>query len=89
MQSRHNSEPCMDCFCHAMLCWQLQLIHTFSLTCRLWRPQEEQSMHVSSSADAAGQIWCGQGPPPPNPMVVERFSQVISQLFQQVGDLHP
>ena len=27
---------------------------------------------------------CGQGPPPPNPQVVERFQQVISQLFQQV-----
>ena len=45
-------------------------------------------MLVSTRADAAGQIWCGQGPPPPNPMVVERFSQVISQLFQQVGDSH-
>ncbi len=29
------------------------------------------------------QIICGQGPPPPSPMVVERFQQVISQLFQQ------
>lgn len=29
-------------------------------------------------------IWAGQGPPPPNPMVVERFQQVITQLFQQV-----
>ena len=29
-------------------------------------------------------VICGQGPPPPNPQVVERFQQVISQLFQQV-----
>ena len=28
-----------------------------------------------------------QGPPPPNPLVVERFQQVISQLFQQVCPL--
>ena len=82
----------LDCMaavaCHAMLCWQLWLTHASSLTCRLLRPQNERSMHVSARADAAGQIWCGQGPPPPNPMVVERFSQVISQLFQQVGTLH-
>lgn len=30
-------------------------------------------------------VVCGpQGPPPPSPIVVERFQQVISQLFQQV-----
>ncbi len=29
-------------------------------------------------------VVCGQGPQPPSPMVVERFQQVISQLFQQV-----
>ena len=28
-------------------------------------------------------IYAGQGPPPPSPLVVERFQQVISQLFQQ------
>lgn len=29
-------------------------------------------------------VVCGpQGPPPPSPIVVERFQQVISQLFQQ------
>eukprot|EP00887_Chlorella_sp_A99_P008159 scaffold12.g8159.t1 len=28
-------------------------------------------------------IYAGQGPPPPSPIVVERFQQVISQLFQQ------
>ena len=52
---------------------------------QLWRPDSQRSLLVPDKADASGQIWCGQGPPPPNPMVVERFSQVISQLFQQVG----
>jgi len=27
-------------------------------------------------------VICGQGPPPPNPLVVERFQGVVSQLFQ-------
>lgn len=31
------------------------------------------------------QVICGQGPPPPNPLVMERFQGVVSQLFQQVG----
>lgn len=39
---------------------------------------------VDSRKDPSRWIVCGQGPPPPNPMVVERFQQVISQLFQQV-----
>ena len=34
--------------------------------------------------DVSNLVICGQGPPPPNPAVVERFQQVISQLFQQV-----
>jgi ATP-dependent Clp protease protease subunit len=29
-------------------------------------------------------ITANQGPPPPNPLVVERFQSVVSQLFQQV-----
>ena len=37
-----------------------------------------------SQLSAKRQIYCGQGPAPPSPMVVERFQQVISQLFQQV-----
>ena len=37
-----------------------------------------------SQLSAERQIYCGQGPAPPSPMVVERFQQVISQLFQQV-----
>lgn len=32
-------------------------------------------------------IYAGQGPPPPSPLVVERFQQVISQLFKQVRRL--
>ncbi|BDA42236.1 ATP-dependent Clp protease proteolytic subunit 1 [Coccomyxa sp. Obi] len=52
--------------------------------------------HAQAPAERSSQIWtptsqrdvgnlviCGQGPPPPNPAVVERFQQVISQLFQQ------
>lgn len=50
---------------------------------RLWRPDSQRSLLVPDKADASGRIWAGQGPQPPNPMVVERFSQVISQLFQQ------
>lgn len=30
-----------------------------------------------------GKIVCSQGPPPPNPLVIERFQSVVSQLFQQ------
>ena len=70
------------------------VVSTASLRCcqlrrpkqQLWRPDSQRSLLVPDKADASGQIWCGQGPPPPNPMVVERFSQVISQLFQQVGN---
>lgn len=38
-----------------------------------------------SQLDAERQIYCGQGPAPPNPRVVEQFQQVVSQLFQQVS----
>eukprot|EP00891_Asterochloris_glomerata_P004629 jgi/Astpho2/4629/Aster-00202 len=80
MQQAHGAAPAQFCPHQAP---RKQRRHCAVQAQQLWRPQKEQSMHVSSSADAAGQIWCGQGPPPPNPMVVERFSQVISQLFQQ------
>lgn len=36
-----------------------------------------------SSKSAYPPIVCSQGPPPPNPLVVERFQSVVSQLFQQ------
>ena len=39
---------------------------------------------ISVYRDVSKLVICGQGPPPPNPQVVERFQQVISQLFQQV-----
>lgn len=32
---------------------------------------------------AQQEIYSGQGPQPPSPMVMERFQQVVSQLFQQ------
>ncbi len=47
-------------------------------------PPPNHSVDFVSHNTSAGAIWAGQGPPPPNPMVVERFQQVISQLFQQV-----
>ncbi|KAK9823991.1 hypothetical protein WJX72_006840 [[Myrmecia] bisecta] len=52
---------------------------------KLWTPTSYRNATdlVKSTELSAGQIYCGQGPPPPNPMVVERFQQVISQLFQQ------
>ena len=37
------------------------------------------------SIDSRPPVVCQQqGPPPPSPIVVERFQQVISQLFNQV-----
>eukprot|EP00884_Botryococcus_braunii_P020488 jgi/Botrbrau1/7122/Bobra.0143s0002.2 len=54
----------------------------------LWTPRRsdlvsQSRYEVVSRNDPSRWIVCGQGPPPPNPMVVERFQQVISQLFQQ------
>ena len=37
----------------------------------------------SSKLDASRTIVASQGPPPPSPLVVERFQSVVSQLFQQ------
>jgi hypothetical protein len=48
-----------------------------------------QSTHTTRRLDLGSRtqhpqvIW-GQGPPPPNPLVMERFQGVVSQLFQQV-----
>lgn len=77
---------CMKCY---FCCWE------FTHNCcagrpkqQLWRPDSQRSLLVPDKADASGHVWCGQGPPPPNPMVVERFSQVISQLFQQVHQIN-
>ena len=48
---------------------------TCGCACSSTRAIESQREHL---------VVCGQGPQPPSPMVVERFQQVISQLFQQV-----
>ncbi|PNH04944.1 ATP-dependent Clp protease proteolytic subunit 5, chloroplastic [Tetrabaena socialis] len=47
----------------------------------LWVPSSEVKLSVSSR-DPHPPIVC-QGPPPPNPLVIERFQGVVSQLFQQ------
>lgn len=64
--------------------------------CCLWQPPvcnwpgQRRNMHKRQLSgdpcrDVSNLVIAGQGPPPPNPAVVERFQQVISQLFQQVG----
>jgi len=50
----------------------------------LWTPQSQRSVDFPSRQSPDSVIYAGQGPPPPSPLVVERFQQVISQLFQQV-----
>ncbi|KAK9836603.1 hypothetical protein WJX74_004165 [Apatococcus lobatus] len=50
---------------------------------KLWLPRAERRVEFPNKQSEDRQIICGQGPPPPSPMVVERFQQVISQLFQQ------
>lgn len=49
----------------------------------LWTPTSQRGVDFSNTSEAPV-IYAGQGPPPPSPLVVERFQQVISQLFQQV-----
>lgn len=49
---------------------------------QLWIPSSERSLELKSKLPHAP-IVCSQGPPPPNPLVVERFQGVVSQLFQQ------
>jgi ATP-dependent Clp protease, protease subunit len=41
-----------------------------------------RSMEVVS-ASRYPVVVANQGPPPPNPLVMERFQSVVSQLFQQ------
>ena len=50
----------------------------------LWTPTSQRGVEFPSRAGPESVIYAGQGPPPPSPMVVERFQQVISQLFTQV-----
>ena len=40
-------------------------------------------MEIESKVDTSS-IVMSQGPPPPNPLMVERFQSVVSSLFQQV-----
>lgn len=48
---------------------------------QLWVPSSEVKLAVNSR-DPHPPVVC-QGPPPPNPLVIERFQGVVSQLFQQ------
>lgn len=50
---------------------------------KIWTPVSQREASFDSVQDSQNQIWAGQGPPPPSPLVVERFQQVVSQLFQQ------
>jgi ATP-dependent Clp protease protease subunit len=49
----------------------------------LWTPTSQRGATFSSTVTQSSLIYAGQGPPPPNPIVMERFQQVISALFQQ------
>lgn len=49
----------------------------------LWTPSSQRGVEFSSNLSADKRIYANQGPPPPSPLVVERFQQVVSQLFQQ------
>lgn len=51
---------------------------------RVWVPSNQRKVDFSSRQAPEAVVYAGQGPPPPSPIVVERFQQVISQLFQQV-----
>jgi ATP-dependent Clp protease protease subunit len=47
-------------------------------------PKQKTNQRIGvTSVDARPPVVCSQGPPPPNPLVVERFQSVVSQLFQQ------
>jgi ATP-dependent Clp protease protease subunit len=48
----------------------------------LWVPHSETKIQLASR-EPYPPIVCNQGAPPPNPLVVERFQGVVSQLFQQ------
>ena len=61
-----------------------QLWYWHSLGRTSSRPQRCDRGGLITSQDTRPPVVCQQGPPPPSPIVVERFQQVISQLFQQV-----
>jgi len=49
---------------------------------QLWTPASQITYDMKSK-NLHAPVVCSQGPPPPNPLVVERFQSVVSQLFQQ------
>ncbi|KAG7668566.1 hypothetical protein Ndes2437B_g06968 [Nannochloris sp. 'desiccata'] len=49
----------------------------------LWTPESSRAVQFTDALSADKKIYANQGPPPPSPFVVERFQQVVSQLFQQ------
>ena len=51
----------------------------------LWTPTSQRGVQFNDSVGPESVIYAGQGPPPPSPLVVERFQQVISQLFSQAS----
>eukprot|EP01024_Parvocaulis_polyphysoides_P022080 TRINITY_DN2053_c0_g1_i1.p1 TRINITY_DN2053_c0_g1~~TRINITY_DN2053_c0_g1_i1.p1 ORF type:complete len:281 (-),score=37.19 TRINITY_DN2053_c0_g1_i1:160-930(-) len=56
----------------------------FNCSCdhKLWTPSSERLVDFNSKLPE-DKILMSQGPPPPSPMLIERFQSVISQLFQQ------
>mmetsp|Transcript_26907 Transcript_26907/g.58750 ORF Transcript_26907/g.58750 Transcript_26907/m.58750 type:complete len:251 (+) Transcript_26907:119-871(+) len=54
---------------------------------RIIRPSPKVTSQITgvdlSSKSRHAPVVCSQGPPPPNPLVIERFQGVVSQLFQQ------
>lgn len=49
----------------------------------IWTPSSELQGVDLRSKMPHEPITCSQGPAPPNPLVIERFQGVVSQLFQQ------
>jgi hypothetical protein len=65
---------------------EAQLTATPRVPCsKLWVPASQRSVDFSSRQNPENMVYAGQGPPPPNPLVVERFQQVVSALFQQAS----
>lgn len=50
-----------------------------------WTPASQRQVDFADVLPADRQIYAGQGPPPPSPLVIERFQQVwspaVSRLF--------
>ena len=79
----------MSIIAEVLSCCFIALVISLQVITHLGMSPEEHSggpaeTMLHSCRDVSNLVICGQGPPPPNPAVVERFQQVISQLFQQV-----